>query len=256
MESWVITNSLPIMLDVNHPGPDYTLRWPRELFVQEGRALQTSEPLLLKGTWTDQVEWLLEEAFASTTPLTDFQQSDLRSTWSDDSAGRVGKVLPYLRQPALFLQALIAAAPGLPQASTPKPYYAARHGLQLVNDDRPPDPGAVRRDWSGAIASLQRNDYLAHMGQFCVDDRFPEPEALDDVIADRLGQRGLWSLKAEDWDDPSFYSLIEVFHDLVQRPRNRYFHSYNSCGYHFSDFAFYPAQVLYRWTGQPHPRSS
>ena len=23
------------MLDVTRPGPDYTLRWPRELFVQE-----------------------------------------------------------------------------------------------------------------------------------------------------------------------------------------------------------------------------
>lgn len=53
------------------------------------------------------------------------------------------------------------------------------------------------------------------------------------------------------WDDSTFYSLIEVIHDLVERPRTRFRHAYNNCGSHYSDFAFYPAQMLYRWTVNP-----
>ena len=44
-----------------------------------------------------------------------------------------------------------------------------------------------------------------------------------------------------------FYGLIEVFHDLVARPRDRWWHNWNMCGWHYSVFAIAPARALYRW---------
>lgn len=244
------------MLDVARPGPDYTLRWPRELFAQEARAILAAQPVLIKGAWTDQVEWLLIEAFPSSTPVTDFRGSTTKSTWTDQNAGRAAKVLPYLHQPGPFMQALIDATPRLPEQATPRPYYAARHGQQPVEPAiaSHPDTTAARRDWLIAISSLRRNGYLAHIApEICAsrksDDQRQPDDVLDDLIADRLGIRGLWMDRLSlEWDETTFYSLIEVLHDLVERPRSRDYDSWDDCGWHYSDFAFYPAQVLYRWT--------
>ena len=40
------------------------------------------------------------------------------------------------------------------------------------------------------------------------------------MLAERLGGRpGLWPLQPAEWDEDTFYGLIEVLHDLVARPR-------------------------------------
>jgi len=196
---------------------------------------------------------LLTEAFATSTPVIDFQQSGTSSTWTDPGASGLAKNTPHLRQ-TLFLQTLISAAPRLPEQSAPKPYWPARQGRPLAGvTTGPPDPGALRRDWLTTVSSLQARGYLSQIApDICVDgegDTKEPAEALDDAIAQRLGPVGLWSAgHPESWDDDTFYALIEVMHDLVQRSRSRFYHQYGSCGYHYFDFAFYPAQVLYRWS--------
>lgn len=232
------------MLDVNHSGQDYTLSWPRELFVQEARALLAGESSS-DGVPPGQVEWLLEEAFASSAPVADYRSSTGRASWDQLAAGGT------THKP--FLQGLVEAASRLPELTAPRPYYAARHNLQLVARDRRPDPTEARRDWMAAVTALRQRGYLAHVApKICVDGGpyDPDPEdAMDSAIADRLGISGLWRDRAAtDWDDVTFYSLVEVLHDLVERPRTRWDHPYGNCGYHYSDFALYPAQVLYRWT--------
>lgn len=67
------------------------------------------------------------------------------------------------------------------------------------------------------------------------------------MIDRRLGIPDLWPLTPETWDEDTFYGLIEVFHDLVSRPRMRRFHNWNMCGWHHSEFHNGPARVLYRW---------
>lgn len=241
------------MLNVVRPGPDYTLRWPRELFAQEAQVLLDAQPLVLEASWRGQVEWLLTEAFAASAPVVDFRQSDTQSTWNNKTSA-LAKIAPYLRQPALFLQALIDAAPRLPELSAPKPYWPARQGRQLsAADQHAIDPSAPRRDWLTMVNSLKSRGYLAHVApEICVDDNVggPEPaQVLDDAIAERLGVAGLWMAgQPESWDDDTFYGLVEVIHDLVQRPRSRSYHDYGNCGYHYDDFTYYPAQVLYRWS--------
>lgn len=38
---------------------------------------------------------------------------------------------------------------------------------------------------------------------------------------DRIGIDLLWPLRPGTWDEASFYSLIEVVHDPIARPRHR-----------------------------------
>ena len=67
------------------------------------------------------------------------------------------------------------------------------------------------------------------------------------MLEARLGLPGLWPLQPENWDEDSFYGLIEVFHDLAVRPRERDFHSFNGCGWHYSVFNTDTGRALYRW---------
>lgn len=231
------------MFDPAHPGPDYTLRWPPELFTREARYFvdqpQTPE-------WAEDVGLLLEEAFVTTEPLDEQQrQSDL------DSA--------FIANPdhTHFLRKLIDAAPNFPRETDPRPYYPIRHFTPVVDDPGQlgTNPEAARRGWTAAVNDLHRRGYLDRVApRKCVD--LPEQDDPDDLlnsaITERLGPTGgewrFWPLDPARWNDNAFYGLVEVFHDLVSRPRHRRYHSYNNCGWHYDRFAVDPAQILYRWT--------
>ena len=53
---------------------DYTLRWPKELFVKEAELLVRRGIQMGTGPdWTSEVTLLLQEAFVSEVPATDFE---------------------------------------------------------------------------------------------------------------------------------------------------------------------------------------
>lgn len=146
----MIAGSLPIMLDVNRPGPDYTLRWPRELFVQEARVLLADESSN-GNVPPGQVEWLLEEASASSsTSVADFRSSTEPASWDGLAVGGTAR--------KSFLQTLIDAAPRLPELTVPRPYYAAlaRREIDLV---------------CVALAGLLEERRSLHLATFEVSDK-------------------------------------------------------------------------------------
>lgn len=153
------------MLDTIHPGPDYTLRWPRELFVLEANVLRELV-ISNKAEWSRGVEWLLTEAFVADVPVDDFREASqgvLRSSapWGSTPAklGRIG-----VKAESLFLQDLISAADRLPEEHSPRPYYAARRSrrpsepIQRVTSDLP----AAQRDWLREVALLQNRGIASH----------------------------------------------------------------------------------------------
>lgn len=87
------------------------------------------------------------------------------------------------------------------------------------------------------------------------------------MLGGRLNREGLWPLQPDTWDDDIFFGLIEVFHDLVSRPRQRDEHwlvwhnnQWIECEedeeenedqeklcHHFTDFSIGVGRALYRW---------
>ena len=195
------------------------------------------------------MEWLLTEAFASDVPVNDFQQEDGTSRGFNDpfAADPWTVKTPTDDAKQLFLEKLVEAAPKLQEDCNPKPYYLAR----TTTPDTVSRSG-VQREWVVAVRKLQQSGYLHRVAPDpCEDGDYSEnspDRIIDELIAERLGRRGLWDPLPESWDEPTFYSLVEVFHDLVARPRRRWYHSWNSCGWHYENFAVTPAQMLYRWT--------
>ncbi|MFQ6331525.1 hypothetical protein ACLMAL_36130 (plasmid) [Nocardia sp. CWNU-33] len=252
------------MFDIADRIADYVLRWPRELFVLEAKALLAGAPPSLgkSGGWVGEVGLLLTEAFVSETPAQDFENLD--SAWPVSSARAKpevddpwGSATPPHKTSSFpereFLEQLVATSSQFPEQHAPKLYYSQRMAgptthVPLVE----PDLESAQREWVAAINDFQQRGYLGKAAPDpCVDDDysggFPE-EVLDTVITDRLRQRGLWSPRPESWEEATFFDLVEIFHDLVARPRQRHFHNYNGCGWHYSNFTPRPARILYRWT--------
>jgi hypothetical protein len=98
------------------------------------------------------------------------------------------------------------------------------------------------------VGELESQGYLDQVFPSpCVDDRdAPEPDPGAE-LEKRLGIAGLWPLAPEEWDDSTFYGLIEVYHDLVGRPREREFHPFAMCGWHYSHFSVTAGREVYRW---------
>ncbi|MET8168826.1 hypothetical protein ABZT34_32020 [Streptomyces sp. NPDC005329] len=221
---------------------NYELLWPTPLFVSEGeRVLRSSNT-----SWEEQAIWLLTEALTGTTAVADFEDLPKHPAPSDDpwvttapGWGKRGGV----DKRAWFTE-LISRAAELRHASEPRPYWPQRQGHGLSHDGSTPQD--TRRDFARLINDFADNGYLAEaFGEECVDDPNDLPDA-SQVIDRRLGIPGLWPLAPETWDEDTFFGLIEVFHDLVSRPRTRRYHSYSGCGWHHSEFHNGPARILYR----------
>lgn len=236
------------MFDERRPGPDYTLRWPPQLFVSELRTL--ADDLEHGRASDDDIEWLLTEAFIADKPADDYRAFTADASdhpwWSTAAGSRRDQ----------FLQRLIKAAPRFDQEVAPRPYFTARQAPAAVR----PAPGApdhegARRSWVVAVHQFQQRGYLDRVApHWCVDgddDQVQPDEALNTVVSNRLGARPgdrFWPLDPQAWDGDTFFSLVEIFHDLVARPRSRWYHSFSHCGWHYSNFVVDPAQILYRWT--------
>lgn len=230
-------------------GPDYELVWPRDLFVAEARALIDSG----YGTNDVRVEWLLEEAFISCTPKEDYTAAHKsRSALADDDPWAVyppkGSQAPAVITKSEFLEELVKRADKLREASHPRPYWHERTGAVLATAGPVVTVDALKRRFDVLIATLRQNGYLERVfPSECVDDHnyvFVDESVKIEQIT---GIPDLWPFKPADWSDDTLFTLIEVFHDLVARPRERVYHSWNDCGWHYSVFSPTPARALYRF---------
>ncbi|MGP3938410.1 hypothetical protein [Streptomyces sp. 6N106] len=223
---------------------NYELLWPTPLFVSEGeRILRSSNT-----SWEDQAIWLMTEALAGTTAVADFEEVPRHTgvtdhnPWTSEPVDTGLKAGTDRRE---WFTELINRAAELRHATAPRPYWPQRRGSGLSHDGS--TPRDTRRDFARIISDFADSGYLVEVfGEECVDDPNDLPDA-SEVIDRRLGIPNLWPLDPQAWDEDTFYGLIEVFHDLVSRPRTRRFHSWNSCGWHHFEFHNGPARVLYRW---------
>jgi len=214
---------------------EYELTWPRQLFAAELRALLADTG---GDRWVDRVQLLLAEAFIDGTPLEDFNAIGFAGFGLTVPSGQSSQWQ--------FATQLLVAAPTLREYSAPQPYWPAREGRQVTAAPR--DRIQLRQDFSALVTRMQHEGYLDRaLPDPCVDDSDAVEADPGAEVAHRLGIPDLWPLQPDSWDDDTFYGLIEVFHDLVARPRNRSWHDYGGCGWHYSGYATAPGRALYRW---------
>jgi len=217
------------MLDV----ADYELVWAPDLFAAEARRI-----LARSQVDPDAVDLLLREAFRDYSVA-----EDVASPASFGSRGS-GSIASLSARDALA--GLAEAAHSIRRFSAPRPYWPQRQG----KDAPGPHLDAQRARWgfAGLIGELERTGYLDQaFPRPCVDDKDPPDPDPAAELETRLGLPGLWPLAPEEWDEATFYGLIEVYHDLVARPRMRHLHSYAGCGWHYSQFSVTAGREIYRW---------
>ncbi|MFF1874878.1 hypothetical protein [Kitasatospora herbaricolor] len=222
----------------------YELVWPADLFAAEAGHIVSSG----RRDWTTRAEWLLTEAFQGSSACSDFENLPAAAPKADDPWGQAEAApwgnVPVLTQRTWFHE-LINRVKEIRQFTEPRPYWPHRKGLAAPGT--PARPDSVRLSFARLVMELHANGYLVeHFGEECVDDdrELPVPA---EVLELRLGVGQLWPLKPQEWDEDTFFGLVEVFHDLVSRPRNRTYHSWDQCGWHHQEFHTGPARVLYRW---------
>ncbi|WP_346771533.1 hypothetical protein, partial [Actinacidiphila oryziradicis] len=224
---------------------NYELLWPTPLFVAEGDRILRSTGSF----WEDRAKWLMTEALAGTTAVADFEEIPDHGEPANDPWASTASGWGATRRAGMdkrdWFDELVKRASELRHAAAPRPYWPQRRGSGLSHDGS--TSRDTRRDFARLIGEFTDNGYMVEVfGEECVDGPNDLPDA-SEVIDRRLGIPDLWPLTPETWDEDTFYGLIEVFHDLVSRPRMRRDHPYNGCGWHHSEFHNGPARVLYRW---------
>lgn len=210
------------VLDAAFGSADYELVWPRTALIRELTALRAIHN---RPTQVERIALVLKEAF-----LGDLPAEAYRAEF-------------FLRRDE-YVNRLLAAAPLLREHASPESYWPARRGERTGGWRRSQDD--VRRDFVSLIYELQDAGYLEpEMPTICVDDtQTPQPDH-DLVLARRLGRTGLWPLRVDDWNENIFYALVEVFHDLVARPRIWEDH-YDDCR-HYTELSLDTGRAIYRW---------
>jgi hypothetical protein len=216
------------MLDV----ADYELVWPPELFAAEARRLLDRPRLAHQA-----IDLLLREAFRDESAAEDLNLLADFDPWGSG---------PPPLAPRDVLAELAGSAHRIRRSSLPRPYWPQRQRREEAGPYM--DAPGVRQAFADLVGDFERQGYLDQVfPRPCVDDRDgPEPDPGAE-LEKRLGIAGLWPLKPDEWDDSTFYGLIEVYHDLVSRPRERHYHDYAACGWHYSRFSATAGREVYRW---------
>jgi hypothetical protein len=74
---------------IDHADPDFTLRWPPHLLVEElTKLVAQARQGSVDGDWDEEVRTLLSQAFADETPLSEFsrrQDAPVNAPWLYDN---------------------------------------------------------------------------------------------------------------------------------------------------------------------------
>lgn len=128
---------------------NYELLWPAALFASEGeRVLRASN-----SAWEDRAIWLMTEALAGTTAVTDFEEVPRQTNvthqdpWTSEPLEGM-KTGPDRRD---WFTELVNRAAELRTAAAPRPYWPQRHGSGLSHDGT--TPATVSETSRGSSAS-------------------------------------------------------------------------------------------------------
>lgn len=215
---------------------DYALDWPRELVRGELLALYEHP---FRGWVPGEVRRLLVEAFHTDVPATEFHHTfEVELHLGEQWAGRswVDELLAHLDQ--------------LREHSAPAPYWTQRRSG--TSDQPAPTPAQAPHRFTDLVSGLRAIGYLDRDFSSPCARQDPDQHLgrdLDLELSRRLRPPGpgkTWPLQPDTWDTDTFYTLIEIFHDLVTRPRASWDCAEEFCGPHFHEFDTDAGRRVYR----------
>lgn len=233
--------------------PDYQLVWPRALFTNEAAALLNDRT---RRDWNDRCALLFADAFAgghNGGPAADLRQIS-RDEAARTSSWTTTPVVPRtttLTGEQAFLRDLLAVADRLHEDPSPRAYWKERKaGSRLQADSRRLSTQSLAREYVRLINELDTDlSYLdKQFGFDCVDE--PRDGTATELMERWLHEQDLWPLSTERLgaDEDLLFSVIELLHDHVARPRSPgSYHPYGECGWHRSEFDVPTGQQVYRW---------
>jgi len=131
-----------------------------------------------------------------------------------------------------------------------RPYYSQRAGRG------PGLPslglGDLKRVFKAWFSQLENKCYFQqYWGYACVDAGFIPGLGGTDLQTElllSLRKPNLWPVHStiESWSEDDFFDVVEFLYDQISKPTKRYFHAYNSCGWHCSEFDREQGQLEYR----------
>lgn len=121
----------------------------------------------------------------------------------------------------------------------PRAYYAARKSGSSAETLRIED---LRELVYSAYQHFDHSGYFVEaFGSTCVDAGFEPGIAGGNVDAYAkltLERSGIWPLDQhyQTYDEDDLFTVVEFLFDHISAPQSRSYHSWNDCGYHYSDF--------------------
>lgn len=234
--------------------PEYALKWPREVFVAEAIDMMRADRE--RHSFHANYTFLLEEAFTGSAPATEYSSIKGMLDWTGETGATWGQsvqAIQTITNNVPVVSELVRRADELRTPATRRPYFSRRNSNSSTPlDERPsgePDWIAAKDRFSSFVARWQASGYFGEMYPTgCVD---ADDELESDVVeklTDLYGQLppSLNYTETSGWSDDEFCDLIELLHDLAARPRNRSYHDFSQCGYHYTDHSLRTGQMLYR----------
>lgn len=239
---------------------DLQLVWPAALFVEEASTLLDTG----YARETAAVRLLFTEAFAEgrgTELVREVceQGGPYRGRWTPPPVpvdvwaftDVDGLCPPDPRPQALLEEVLRRVQAGQISLHTPKTYWSARQAS--VASEPPLDGPELRLQFLELLGGLDRAGYFdPAIGSSCCDSRDDHAATGEKVLTQRLGRATSWPLTDSDTsgvaslDRGNFLDLIEVFYDLVQRPRTHHWHEFCQ-EWDYSDHDSQAGQRIYVW---------
>lgn len=127
-------------------------------------------------------------------------------------------------------------------------YYAERTGTKL----EPLDFQSLKRLFVLKFELLQKEFYFREAtGYKCTDEGDilgtwgSDPEAFFFL---KLRLHDLWPIKRyiDDYDEVKLFTVVEFLYDYVSEPQEKWYHSWNDCGMHTSDYDQDKGRARYR----------
>lgn len=227
-----------IIQGIDFDEADFTLRWPRELFIYE------AQQLLLRSDrpeFPQRVSTLCGEAFVDP----DIERSIDSSvrTWAWTATGSESR-----DSTKGFLEYLMNH-PELLRGYTRRVYYAERVNAAQQFGGAPQIKPLATSFYLLVIEMSEAGYFPEILPKICVDDHgdwAPDPS---EKIRRRIGVPVKWpdDVRDDKLSEPVLYSVIEYLHDEAQRPRQRQYHDWDNCGFDYSDFSPRSGGIVYRW---------